>query len=300
MKVLVFGAAGFVGRRLITTLAEARVTVVGADVGCSADQVSCPLHTIDVSDRDDIARLVAEVRPDVIVNLAYATGDAIDADLDRSTRINVNGHLHVLDAARASGVGRVVYSSSIAAYGPDQSVYGDREITESDSCPLERHGTTYGAMKAFNDFIALRVRTEGAVETCGVRLSIVFGPGRRHGFTAWTSQMLEPVGEDAIKVPIAPDDPMSLISAGDAAHLLALAVRCPASLPPVLNSGGYRVTARALTNEIAKIEPRVHFTFSNTPEPPFFVDHVSGALAEHTLGFRPQPLPAALRAEMAG
>mgnify|MGYP003118199277 CR=1 FL=1 len=125
------------------------------------------------------------------------------------------------------------------------------------------------------------------VETCGVRLSIVFGRGRRHGFPAWTSQMLEPVGKDAIEVPVAPDDPMSLISAGDAAHLLALAVRSPGSLPPVLNSGGYRVTARALTNEIAKIEPRVRFPFSSTPEPPFFVDHVSGALAEHTLGFRP-------------
>ncbi|MBZ8134374.1 NAD(P)-dependent oxidoreductase [Afifella sp. IM 167] len=300
MKVLVFGAAGFVGRRLVAELTRAQVAVVGADVETARDSVSSPIHAIDVSERQAVASLVAEIRPDVIVNLAYATGDALEADLDRSTRINVNGHLHVLDAARDCGVARVVYSSSIAAYGTDQSVYGDRQITESDSCPLEAHGTTYGAMKAFNDFIARRVRAESAVETCGVRLSIVFGPGRRHGFTAWTSHMLEPARGDAIHIPVAPDDPMSLVSAADAARLLALAVRSPTSLPPILNSGGYRVTARALVEEIAKIEPRLHFHFSETPAAPIFVNNVSGALAEHALGFRLQPLPTALRAEMAG
>ncbi|NDW06429.1 NAD-dependent epimerase/dehydratase family protein [Jiella pacifica] len=299
MKVLVFGAGGFVGRRLVEVLTEAEIAVVGADVAAARDPVSPSLHAIDVGDREAVASLVAETRPNVIVNLAYVTGDAIEADLDRSTRINVNGHLHVLDAARSSGVGRVVYSSSIAAYGPDQSGYGDRAITEADSCPLEEHGTTYGAMKAFNDFIALRIRAEGAVETCGVRLSIVFGPGRRHGFTAWTSHMLDPAREDAIEAPLAPDDPLSLISAGDAARLLALAVRSPATLPPVLNSGGYRVAARVLADEIAKLNPRARFTFSDSPVPPLFVDHVSGALAEKALGFRLQPLSAALRAEMA-
>ncbi|MCF8479647.1 MAG: NAD(P)-dependent oxidoreductase [Rhodospirillum sp.] len=299
MTVLVFGAAGFVGRRLVSKLMEARVEVIGADIATAGAAISCPFNTVDVSDRDAVAMLVLDVRPKAIVNLAYTTGVAIEADLDRSTRINVNGHVNVLDAARASGVRRVVYSSSIAAYGPSQSVYGHREITESDSCPLEGHNTTYGAMKAFNDFIALRLRTKCDVETCGVRLSIVFGPGRRHGFTTWTSRMLEPAGEDQVTIPIAPDDPLSLVSAGDAARLLALAVNSPAPLPPVLNSGGYRVTARSLANEIARINPRVRFTFSKAPTPPLFVDRVSGALAEHVLGFRQQPLPAALRAEMA-
>ncbi len=298
MKVLVFGAAGFVGRRLVEVLAEAQVAVVGADVAAARDAGSPPLHAIDVGDREAVASLVAETRPDVIVNLAYVTGDAIEADLDLSTRINVNGHLHVLDAARTSGVGRVVYSSSIAAYGSEQSVYGDRAITEADSCPLEEHGTTYGAMKAFNDFVALRIRAQSAVETCGLRLSIVFGPGRRHGFTAWTSHMLDPTREDVIEVPFAPDDPLSLISAGDAARLLALAVRSPVSLPPVLNSGGHRIAARALADEIGKIRPGGRFTFRDTPVPPLFVDHVSGALAEQALDFRLQPLATALRAEM--
>ena len=140
---------------------------------------------------------------------------------------------------------------------------------------------------------------EGAVETCGIRLSVVFGPGRRHGFTAWTSHMLDPTREDVIEVPLGPDDPLSLVSAGDAARLLALTVRSPVSLPPVLNSGGYRVAARALADEIGKIRPGARFTFRDTPVPPLFVDHVSGALVEQALDFRLQPLATALRAGMA-
>ncbi|MBJ3778497.1 NAD-dependent epimerase/dehydratase family protein [Acuticoccus mangrovi] len=300
MRVLVFGAAGFVGRRLVAALAGSGVDVVGADIAAApAGAAPCPIHAVDVGDRDAVAGLTADVRPDVVVNLAYATGAAIEANLDRSTRINLGGHVHVLDAAIASRARRVVYSSSIAAYGPDQALYGDRDIVESDSCPLEHHGTTYGAMKAFNDFVAARYRARGLVETCGVRLSIVFGPGRRHGFTAWTSRMLDPPSGEGVPVPLAAEQALSLISVEDAARLLALAVGASGALPPLVNSGGHRASAKGVADMVVQIEPRARFTFEDHPAEMPFVDRLSGDLAREALGFRPQPFAAALRAEMA-
>ena len=77
----------------------------------------------DITNFDDVVRTVLEFNPERLINLAYFVGSG-EGDPHNQMRLNVLGMDNCFEAARLCGVKRVVYASSIAAYGP-QSDYGE-------------------------------------------------------------------------------------------------------------------------------------------------------------------------------
>ena len=79
MSVLVLGATGFIGPRLIRKLVARGETVMGMDLNPNAvpfdgQPVACPVVRGDITQFEDVMRLILDVKPERVINLAYGLG----------------------------------------------------------------------------------------------------------------------------------------------------------------------------------------------------------------------------------
>lgn len=167
--VMVTGAAGFVGSRLVERLEAAghrtHALVRGGSSIPRLRALGCRVFRGDVTAPDTLGPAVAGCS--AVVHCA--TGGS---EMEAARAINVQGTLHALEAARAAGVRRFVHVSTVVAHGR----HWPAVLTENE--PLQFGGDPYSATKAASerearDFVA---KTPG-LELAIVRPSIVYGPG---------------------------------------------------------------------------------------------------------------------------
>src|SRR5437773_3948718 len=141
MAILVIGATGFIGPRLIRKLIARGESVVGMDLNPGAAAFSdvpigAPVVRGDITQFEDVMRTVLDVKPERIINLAYGLG-AGEGNPHQVMRLDILGMDNCFEAARLAGIKRIVYASSIAVSG-QQHHLGDRFATEDDP----PHGTS--------------------------------------------------------------------------------------------------------------------------------------------------------------
>src|SRR5512132_1959058 len=181
MSVLVVGATGCIGPRLIKRLVARGESVVGMDVNPGAAAfgdvpIGAPVLRGDVTQFEDVMRTVLEVKPDRLINLAYGLG-AGEGNPHQVMRLDILGMDNCFEAARLAGVRRVVYASSIAVSG-QQSYFGDRHINEDEPT----HGVgQYATHKIFNEFQARKFVKNYGMSITGVRPANVTGPDKLRG-----------------------------------------------------------------------------------------------------------------------
>ena len=178
MKLLVVGGAGYVGSTSVERFVEAGHEVVVFDNLCSGHRESVPQGArLEIGDIEDGRRLVELLGDGVDAVLHCAARSLVGesmADPGLYYRINVAGGVTLLEAMRAAGVTRLVYSSSAAVYGEPRRV----PIAEADRTePINPYGATKlafeGAMRWFaaaHDFRAISLRyfnVAGATELNG-------------------------------------------------------------------------------------------------------------------------------------
>jgi nucleoside-diphosphate-sugar epimerase len=208
MHVLILGAAGMVGRKLVERLAMdgslggrpiARVTL--HDVVAPEPPTGAPFavaaSTSDISLPGEAERLVAE-RPDVIFHLAAIVSGEAEADFDKGYRINLDGTRALFEAVRRMGDGyrpRLVFTSSIAVFG---APFPDAIDDAFHLTPL----TSYGTQKAIGELLLSDYTRRGILDGVGIRLpTICVRPGRPNkaasGF--FSSIIREPLaGQEAV------------------------------------------------------------------------------------------------------
>ncbi len=180
----------------------------------------------DVLDREAVDRLAEGA--DVVVHLAFL----IFGDPARSREVNLVGSRNVFDAAVAAGARRLVYTSSVAAYG----FHEDNELPlKEDAGPRASEEFYYSAQKAELERTLEEAVAGSAVETYVFRPSIVGGPDspalvKQVPYVGTPPQVPGPLRALVGKVPgvgpVVPDPgvPMQLVHADDVARALAMGV----------------------------------------------------------------------------
>lgn len=139
---LVTGGNGFLGTAVIDALIAQGITVVCVDLTVK-DTPDDRIHRVraDVCDPTELGRVFGEYRPNVVIHLASIVNPGKNTTAEQEYRVDVDGTRNVLAACVEHGVGRIVVSSSGAAYGyhsdnppwitEDVPVRGNDEFTYS-------------------------------------------------------------------------------------------------------------------------------------------------------------------------
>ncbi|MFC5745902.1 NAD-dependent epimerase/dehydratase family protein [Actinomadura rugatobispora] len=165
MKILVAGATGVVGRRLVPLLVQAGHEVAGTTRRAGrarsiADQKARPI-VLDVFDAEAVRAVVAAERPDAIV---HQLTDLAAEDFDANSRLRVHGTRNLVEAAGESGVELMIAQSIAWVYVP-----GERPAVESD--PLDPKLPPSEGVIALEEAVASMPR--GVV----LRYGALYGPG---------------------------------------------------------------------------------------------------------------------------
>ncbi|AKJ65575.1 NAD-dependent epimerase/dehydratase family protein [Kiritimatiella glycovorans] len=206
MKILVTGAAGFIGMHVAESLLDDGHEVVGLDnfndyyrVQLKRDRharleerehyrgVEC-----DLCDAGGIERLFGEHRFDRVCHLAAQAG--VRYSLTHPfvyQRTNVEGTLRILEACRHAETPRLVYASSSSVYG------GNTKVPFSERDPVDTPVSLYAATKKADELMAHTYTHLYGLPTVGLRFFTVYGPWGRPDMAMWlfTKAMLagEPI-----------------------------------------------------------------------------------------------------------
>lgn len=188
MKILVTGAAGFIGFHLSKRLAERGDDVVGIDnlndyydvsLKCARLKQLEPypnfqFRKVDIADREAVANLFADVVPDVVVNLAAQAGVRYSLKNPYAyVDSNLAGFVNVLEGCRQEKVGHLVFASSSSVYGANTHM--PWSVRDNVDHPL----SLYAATKKANELMAHTYSHLYNLPTTGLRFFTVYGPWGR-------------------------------------------------------------------------------------------------------------------------
>jgi len=188
MRVLLTGSAGFIGFHLALRLLKRGDEVLGVDnlnayynpTLKAARLAILETHPgyrharLDLADRDGMAALFAEARPEAVVNLAAQAG--VRYSLERPEAYvdaNVVGFLNVLEGCRAVQPRHLVYASTSSVYGANGKL--PFNVHDGANHPI----TLYAATKLANESMAHAYAHLFAIPATGFRFFTVYGPWGR-------------------------------------------------------------------------------------------------------------------------
>jgi UDP-glucuronate 4-epimerase len=188
MKVLVTGAAGFIGSALSLRLLERGDTVIGIDnhndyysprlkesrLARHADHSNYTHVRMDMADRTGMADLFKTHKPQGVVNLAAQAGVRYSLENPLSyIDSNLVGFGHILEGCRHNGVEHLVYASSSSVYGANTAM--PFSVHHNVDHPL----SLYAATKKANELMAHSYSHLYGLSATGLRFFTVYGPWDR-------------------------------------------------------------------------------------------------------------------------
>ena len=187
-KVLITGAAGFIGYHLSERLTDNGDEVVGLDSLNDYYDVNLKVarlqrlqgkrnftfKKLDLADRDSVRKLFREETFHVVVNMAAQAGVRYSLKNPHSyTSSNIEGFLNVLEGCRANSVRHLVFASSSSVYGANTCI--PFSVHHNADHPV----SLYAATKKANELMAHAYSTLYALPCTGLRLFTVYGPWGR-------------------------------------------------------------------------------------------------------------------------
>ena len=172
MNVLLTGAAGLIGMALRPLLAQRGHKVVACDI-TTFGRTDPELRLMPLDERDRLERLIVEDDIDAIIHCGAISGPMLAKGQPlKLVAANIDATALLLDIARAQGLKRFVFCSSISVYGD----VGAADITEAT--PL-RPTSVYGATKVACEQLIQGFGVEYGLSGVSLRLGRIYGPYRR-------------------------------------------------------------------------------------------------------------------------
>jgi len=194
-RIIITGAAGFIGFHLASRLLDEGLEVVGIDnfnpyysVQLKRDRHArlegragyCG-HKMDLCDLSRLRKIFSAFRPTCVINLAAQPGVRHSLkDPFVYQRSNIEGFLNILECCRhAQPQPRLIYASSSSVYGANtQQPFSEEQCTET---PL----SLYAATKKANELMAHSYSNLFGLQTIGLRFFTVYGPWSRPDMATW-------------------------------------------------------------------------------------------------------------------
>ncbi|KIF61325.1 NAD-dependent epimerase [Pseudomonas fluorescens] len=189
MKILVTGAAGFIGAHCVLRLVRDGHQVIGLDnfngyydpqlkhdrVDWVRKQIGdFQLATIDLADASALQALFSSERPQVVVHLAAQAGVRYSLENPRAyLHSNLDGFLNILECCRQYPVEHLIYASSSSVYGANQRT--PYSVQDGVNHPL----SLYAATKKANELMAHSYSHLFGIACTGLRFFTVYGPWGR-------------------------------------------------------------------------------------------------------------------------
>jgi nucleoside-diphosphate-sugar epimerase len=312
MNVLVIGGSGLFGRKIaIHLLRDTEVnTLISLDLNPPPDWFYRAIRKSagkfhfrrgDVSDLEAILNLIKTFSIDRIINMAAILTGAFEQQPRAAVKTNVLGVCNVFEAARLTGISRVVYASSVAVYGT-ASEYGNREVNEDDHLhPLNAYGLT----KQLSEILAERYHDLYGINSSGIRPFLGYGHGGAFPpiIKLFSDLVSLPAVGKTFSVEADGSSPAALSSAEDVAALTRILIKAPSSPHPVYNIANPPTSMRELAAVVRRYLPEAKIEFGNQAPPAEAARsglpwRVSMARAREDLGFTVMPLEEAVLAHI--
>ena len=291
MSIMVTGGTGFIGNKIVRKLVERGEDAVIFDLAPPRANLEPYLDRIQVYRGDilQVPHLLEAVNTHGVHKIIHMAALLPPDTEDRphfGMLVNIQGTNNVFEVARWTGIQRVVYASSIAAFGV-QETFGDRPVNEED---LAAPVNVYGMTKAANDFAAAKYSDRYGLDLIGVRICTVFGHGRVTGMTGIIGGLMMslPAVGKPVSMPYHQDEPSPMIHAEDAAEIFVRAVLSDGLNHRVYISGGHLATIADMADLVRGFIPDAQIATGDQAVPHIYRVDNSRMLAD--IGYELAPL----------
>ncbi len=188
MKILITGAAGFVGASLSTQLGKDGHEVIGVDnfsnyyspnlKSARVKNLLAPLGifvvTADISNKNELEKIIKDANPEVVIHLAAQAGVRLRIDeTEKYVTSNLVGFSNILEIVVKLKIPNFLYASS-------SSVYGNSATPPYSEKELNLHPNSfYGATKLANELLTPTLIKNSSTKARGMRFFTVYGPWGR-------------------------------------------------------------------------------------------------------------------------
>nr|WP_321452375.1 NAD-dependent epimerase/dehydratase family protein [uncultured Carboxylicivirga sp.] len=201
-KILITGAAGFIGFHLSQLLAKNGYNIIGIDslneyydvqlkfdrLKILRDLPNFKFRSVNICEKDTLDELFSEEKFDIVINLAAQAG--VRYSIDKPYKYidsNLIGFINILEACRNNPVKHLIYASSSSVYGNTQ------EIPFSVSNRTDEPVSLYAATKKANEMMAHSYAALYKIPMTGLRFFTVYGPWGRPdmAYFSFTNRILK-------------------------------------------------------------------------------------------------------------
>ncbi len=191
-SVLITGGTGFIGSHLARKLVQQNKRVILFDLypnhnGILDIKDKVEIVEGDVSDFETLSETIEKYEVESVIHTAAMLSVAAATGLRKAYEVNIEGTFNILEACRIKNVNKVVFVSSLAAFGPNTPFpFHEKSYREPASF--------YGASKVAGEVLGTFYHHTHGIDFRCVRLAVVIGPGRRgEGATVSFSKFVEEV-----------------------------------------------------------------------------------------------------------
>jgi UDP-glucuronate 4-epimerase len=203
MKIIVTGAAGFVGFHTSQKLLDRGDEVIGIDnlnnyydptlkqarLNQLSGQDGFTFHKVDIADKDAITKIFADAKPDKVIHLAAQAGVRYSLENPYAyIESNIVGHLNILEGCRhTDSVQKLVYASSSSVYGMNDNK--PFQTTDFVDKPI----SLYAATKKSDELMSYCYSHLYNIPMAGLRFFTVYGPWGRPdmAYFSFTKDIIE-------------------------------------------------------------------------------------------------------------
>jgi threonine 3-dehydrogenase len=291
MRILVTGGAGQVGTDLLNQLHDRGHELACFDVAPKSEHVPDAVRWYrgSVVDTGELFDCVRETRPEVVVHMAALLSAVGEQYPHRAYSVNMTGTHNVLEAARHFGVKQVLYTSTIAVFGPGLPP------TVGDDVPL-LPTTMYGVTKVAGELLGAYYQRKWGLDFRGVRFPGLISAGVPGGGTTDYALFMyvDGIRYGKYECFVGPDSRVPMMYMPDALRAVTELANAPREKLTrcIYNIGAFSPTADEFADAVRARVPGVELTYKVDPERQAILDSWPDAVddtnARNDWGWNPE------------